>query len=204
MRTLQHTQPQAAFMRVYTALLHLYPSSYRGRFETELVQFAHTSLLHDSPKKGVFPILRWQLAWLADLVMSALHEQRREWEKNMNKKDLISIFGSLLMIAWITFVSLILAKSLFHLPYKEPMIWLIGETPSNPIFMTANGFVILAPFLALLITGLPYLKVVRGGQENQVAEIQLLKAGGLSRIVIAISGVFSCLLLLILLFGRML
>lgn len=204
MRTVQQTKPQAAFMRVYTALLRLYPSSYRVRFETELVQLAHTSLLHDGPQKGVFPTIRWQLAWLADLVISALHEQRREWEKNMNKKNLISIFGSLLMIAWITFVSLSVAKDLFHLPYKEPMLWLIGEMPSNPVFMAANGFVVLAPFLALLITGLPYLKVVRGSQENQVAEIHLLKAGGLSRIVIAISGVLSCLLLMIILFGRML
>lgn len=188
------------FFKLCHLMARFYPADFRREFESELLQVTQTALQHNSAASA----LRWKLNWLNDLAVSVLKERLNERKKTMNKKYLPAVFGLTLLLLWLVFVGFSFAKPLFSLPYPDPTLWLLGESPRQVAMQAINLFVLFTPLIAFLIAFLPYLKITRSGQEGQLAVIHILKAESLNRVAILSTFIFSFAWVCLFLFARLL
>ena len=89
--------------RVYTALLSLYPHSFRVRFAPEMVQLFH-DCCHDAVEKGEVAVLvSFWLQTARDLCASVLQERSRELVGPLNAQHpLIGIIDAVLIPTIVT------------------------------------------------------------------------------------------------------
>lgn len=182
-------------------LVRCHPLQFREQYGTELDQVLRTlARFGVADGKEKFADYLWRTC-IPDLCASMVRERFNEWEGNM-KNNLGRLAGMVLIALWILYIGLSEARVFLHLPIKDPGNWLIGETPANWAYNSLNGFIILAPIIALVMFVAPYVHFSRGEVDGEVATIRLHKAAGVSRVLIVVTGLFSGIILFLLLFGR--
>ncbi|HBF41855.1 MAG TPA: hypothetical protein DDW19_08880 [Anaerolineaceae bacterium] len=184
-------------------LIRCHPREFRQQYESELDQVLRTLMRFgmDSGKAGVANYL-WRIC-IPDLCLSMIRERFNEWEENM-KRNYGSWIGAGLIVLWILYVGLSLARIFLHLPIKDPGNWLIGDTPANWAYNSLNWFTIFGPIIALILLAAPYIKFSKGSENGEMAVIRLRNVAGASRVLIIVTGLISLMILFIVLIGRML
>lgn len=198
----QHLQDRAA-LRIARWMVCMHPIKYRQRYEAELDQVLRTLVrFGGADLEKTVGVYLWQFC-IPDLFISVVRERFVEWEANM-KQHFGKWIGGAVIVLWVLYIGLSLARIFFHLPIKDPGNWLIGDTPANWAYNTLNWFIILGPIAALILMAAPYIHISKGGDAGDLAVIRLHKVAGVSRMLIIVAGLISMVILFIALFGRML
>jgi uncharacterized membrane protein len=103
-KTTQANSLLAASERIYSALLILYPTTYRREYGRQMV-LAFRDICWDAYRRdGMFSVLESWLSILLDLFISVIEERRREGF-HMSKSIWIRLSGPILIIAGVLFVA---------------------------------------------------------------------------------------------------
>ncbi len=201
MSALMKTTHDGAALSLARMLVRCHPVKFREQYGAELEQILRTiDRFGVADGKGNVADYLWRIC-IPDLCTSMIRERINEWEGNM-KNNLGHLAGIVLIALWILYIGLSEARIFLHLPIEDPGNWLIGESPANWAYNSLNGFIILAPIIALIMFAAPYVHFSRGEADGDMATIRLMKAAGVSRVFIFVSGVISVMILFLLLFGR--
>lgn len=190
--------------RLYRKLLILYPTTFRERFGSELVQTYKDMVSQNQTNETFISVFGLSVWLLIDLFASILKERYQEWRVDMKNRKLIARgLGILFLILWFAFWALSLGRSLFNLPIKDPTYWLLGEQFSNFALNALSFGILFGPFLVLLIFLIPSLRISRVSTGDEVFQIRVLQMMKTDLFVIAGCGVITVLLWVVIFFARL-
>lgn len=190
--------------RLYRKLLILYPTTFRERFGSELVQTYKDMFSQNQTNETFISVFGLSVWLLIDLFASILKERYQEWRVDMKNRKLIARgLGILFLILWFAFWALSLGRSLFNLPIKDPTYWLLGEQFSNFALNALSFGILFGPFLVLLIFLIPSLRISRVSTGDEVFQIRVLQMMKTDLFVIAGCGVITVLLWVVIFFARL-
>src|SRR5664279_3037616 len=145
---------------VYRQLIVLYPRPYRDRFEGEMLQLFDTQLRHPMVGEPKNLSLTLWMDWIPDLFTCVIRERIIDLEGKMrNSRSVLNALAGVILLAWITFVGLTEARYFFHLAIQDPTTWLLGSSFTSLAYASLTAFILLAPFVALVLSARPFFMV---------------------------------------------
>ncbi|MHB0922404.1 MAG: hypothetical protein ACYC3H_00360 [Bellilinea sp.] len=181
---------------VYKRLISFYPTTFRQRFEEEMLLVFQDKLAEEPESLSTLQKLKTLRALVADLVPSIVQEHTSEWRNSMNITKFFQGFSLAALAVWLTLWAWYFGKWFLLLPLADPVSWL----PGGELWGIANsiyaGFMFLVPLLTLLTFLVPAIKVQIKPETGDAVVVRLTKMGK-SQVLV----VWGCLGLTVTLWG---
>ena len=170
----------------YRWLVRLYPSSFRSRFEEELVQ-VFQDMLRSSPRTPADELGLW-LRVFPDLLQSIVQEHISVWRTEMNDKSSFwKIPALMLFTAWIVFMGWTALHIITGSRVADPTFLVLGNSYTNLKLHALYFFLLFSPLIVLLSYLVPLLNINFKVENGVTAQIHIDRTGRLSLLIMAIS-----------------